>query len=76
MRRKVGEQQDTKVWIRDEQVEFVAWTTRELIYTREEFADTLIRLPRATVQRMLRKGTLRLEGYRPDWAQPHPPDEA
>ncbi|MBN2302857.1 MAG: hypothetical protein JXQ72_00170 [Anaerolineae bacterium] len=67
---------DTRVWIDGEEVEFVAWTLRELIYTRPDFEDTLIRLPQRTVQRMLRKGTLRIEGARPEWANPDAGDEA
>lgn len=63
-------ERDTKIWINGDAVEFVTWTSRELIYTRAGYEDTLIRLPRNTVQRMLKSGALRIEGPRPDWANP------
>jgi hypothetical protein len=58
---------DTRIWLDNEPVVFVTWTADELIYTREGYKDTLIRLPRRTVLRMLQVGSLRLEGFRPDW---------
>ena len=33
-------------------------------------SQTLANLTKSTVRRLLKDGTLRVEGYRPDWADP------
>ncbi len=61
---------DTRVWFGGVEVEFVGWTNYGLVYTRVGSVQTLANLTKSTVRRLLRDGTLRLEGYRPDWADP------
>lgn len=61
---------DTRVWFGGVEVQFVGWTNYGLMYTRVGSAQTLANLTKSTVRRLLRDGTLRVEGYRPDWADP------
>jgi hypothetical protein len=68
---------DTRVWFGGVEVEFVGWTQFGLVYTRVGSMQTLANLTKSTVRRLLRDGTLRIEGYRPDWADPdlYPDDD-
>jgi len=61
---------DTRVWFGGVEVHFVGWTTYGLVYTRVGSMQTLANLTKSTVRRLLRDGTLRVEGFRPDWANP------
>jgi hypothetical protein len=62
------EQHDTKLWLGGVLVDFVKWTPNALLYNMIGSDDTVGHLSRTTVQRLVREGTLRIEGYRPDWA--------
>jgi hypothetical protein len=61
---------DTRVWFGGVEVQFVGWTNYGLVYTRVGSVQTLANLTKSTVRRLLRDGTLRVEGFRPDWADP------
>lgn len=72
----MSEEQDTQLWMGGMQVEFVRWTPHGLIYTRVGSRETLANLTRSTVKRLLKEGTLMIEGYRPDWASSEDSDES
>lgn len=61
---------DTRVWFGGVEVQFFGWTQYGLVYTRVGSMQTLANLTKSTVRRLLRDGTLRIEGYSPDWANP------
>ncbi len=58
----------TQLWIGGVQVGFVKWTPNALLYNMVGSQDTIGHLSRGTVQRLIREGTLVIEGERPDWA--------
>lgn len=64
------QQPDTRLWMGGMEVQFVGWTNYGLVYTRVGSMQTLANLTKSTVRRLLLDGTLRVEGYRPDWADP------
>jgi hypothetical protein len=64
----VDDQETTRLWLGGMEVDFVKWMPTGLIYTRVGSQETIAHLPRASVQRLLQDGTLRIEGYRPGWA--------
>jgi hypothetical protein len=61
---------DTRLWMGGVEVQFVGWTNFGLVYTRVGSMQTLANLTKSTVRRLLQDGTLRIEGYCPDWADP------
>jgi hypothetical protein len=63
------EEHDTRLWMGGIEVEFIKWTPHGLVYTRVGSTETLANLSRNTVIRLLQEGTLRIEGYRPAWAE-------
>ena len=65
----VENETETQVWIAGERVIVVVWTVNEMIYTRSDYKDTLIRLPHRSVLRLLEGGKLRIEGDIPKWVQ-------
>ncbi len=58
----------TRLWMGGVEVDFLRWTAHGLIYTRVGSRETMANLTRGTLRRLLQEGTLRIEGYRPDWA--------
>lgn len=66
----MDDEQDTRLWMGGVEVQFMRWTPHGLIYTRVGSQVTLANLTRTTVRRLLQDGTLRIEGFRPAWADP------
>ena len=64
------ERQDTRLWMGGVEVEFIKWTPHGLVYNRVGSTETLANLSRGTVIRLQQEGMLRIEGYRPAWAEP------
>lgn len=71
----MSQEDETRLWMGGMPVQFVRWTTHGLIYTRVGSRETLANLTRNTVRRLLKDGTLLIEGYRPDWAEPEDSDD-
>ncbi len=63
-------ERDTRLWMGGVEVQFVGWTAYGLVYTRVGSMQTLANLTKSTVRRLMLDGTLKIEGYRPDWADP------
>ncbi len=66
----------TRIWWDNEEVHFVGWTDRALVFHWEDPRETAIHMPRGAVVRLIDKGVLRIEGYIPTWMQvekPAPP---
>jgi hypothetical protein len=72
----MDDEQDTRLWMGGVEVQFMRWTPHGLIYTRVGSRATLANLTRTTVKRLLQDGTLRIEGFRPAWADPDDDDDA
>ena len=66
----------TRIWWDNEEVKFVGWTEKALVFHWEDPRETAIHMPRGAVVRLKDKGVLRIEGYMPIWAhsanQPQP----
>jgi hypothetical protein len=66
----------TRVWWDNEEVKFVGWTEKALVFHWEDPRETAIHMPRGAVLRLMDKGVLRVEGYMPIWlhlgSQPKP----
>jgi hypothetical protein len=59
--------QPTRVWWDGEEVRFVGWTEKALVFHWEDPRETAIHMPRGAVVRLMDKGVLRIEGYVPVW---------
>jgi hypothetical protein len=68
--RTMSQEEETRLWMGGMSIQFVKWTGHGLIYARVGSQETLANLTRSTVKRLLKDGTLVIEGYRPDWACP------
>jgi hypothetical protein len=62
--------QPTRVWWDNEEVRFVGWTDKALVFHWEDPRETAIHMPRGAVVRLVDKGVLRVEGYVPAWMRP------
>ena len=61
----------TRVWWDNEEVKFVGWTEKALVFHWEDPRETAIHMPRGAVMRLMEKGVLRVEGYIPSvWLHP------
>lgn len=60
----------TRIWWNDEEVKFITWTDKTLVFHWEDPRETAIHMPRGVIMRLLDKGVLRIEGERPDWMRP------
>jgi hypothetical protein len=70
-------QQSTRIWWNDEEVKFIGWTEKTLVFHWEDPRETAIHMPRGAVVRLMDKGVLRIEGYVPVWMRPaEPPSPA
>ena len=58
---------NTKLWLGGMPVEFIKWSRHGLIYVRVGSQETVANLSRNTVRRLLKDGTLQIEGFRPAW---------
>lgn len=66
----MSQEDETRLWMGGMPIQFVRWTAHGLIYARVGSQETMANLTRTTVKRLLKDGTLVIEGYRPDWAYP------
>jgi hypothetical protein len=62
--------QPTRIWWDNEEVRFVGWTEKALVFHWEDPRETAIHMPRGAVVRLMEKGVLRIEGYVPAWMRP------
>ena len=62
----------TRIWWDNEEVKFVGWTEKALVFHWEDPRETLIHMPRGAVMRLMDKGVLRVEGYIPVWLRSEP----
>jgi hypothetical protein len=62
--------QPTRIWWDNEEVRFVGWTEKALVFHWEDPRETAIHMPRGAVVRLVDKGVLRVEGYVPAWMRP------
>ncbi len=62
--------QSTRIWWDNEEVKFVGWTEKALVFHWESPRETAIHMPRGAVVRLMDKGVLRIEGYAPVWLRP------
>jgi hypothetical protein len=61
----------TRIWWDNEEVKFVGWTEKALVFHWEDPRETAIHMPRGAVMRLMDKGVLRIEGYIPSiWLRP------
>jgi hypothetical protein len=66
----------TRIWWNEEEVKFVSWTEKTLIFHWEDPRETAIHMPRGVVVRLMNKGVLRIEGHIPGWIRPAEPTPA
>jgi hypothetical protein len=59
----------TRIWWDNEEVKFVGWTEKALVFHWEDPRETAIHMPRGAVVRLMDKGVLRIEGYKPIWVR-------
>jgi hypothetical protein len=62
----------TRIWWDNEEVKFVGWTEKALVFHWEDPRETAIHMPRGAVMRLMDKGVLRVEGYIPVWLRSEP----
>ncbi len=62
--------QPTRIWWDNEEVKFVGWTEKTLVFHWEDPRETAVHMPRGVVMRLMDKGVLRIEGYAPSWLLP------
>jgi hypothetical protein len=62
--------QPTRVWWDNEEVKFVGWTEKALVFHWENPRETAIHMPRGAVMRLMERGVLRIEGHVPGWMRP------
>lgn len=62
----------TRVWWDEEEVRFVRWTEKALVFCWGDARGTAVQMPRGAVVRLLDKGVLRVEGTIPDWLAQKP----
>ncbi len=60
-------QTNTRVWWDGNEVSFIGWTDRALIFTWNNTHDTAVQLPRGAVLRLVQKGVLVVRGQAPRW---------
>ncbi len=63
----MSEEGQTRLRLGGMEVDFVKWLPKGLIYTRIGSQETIASLNQATVRRLVRAGTLEIEGYCPAW---------
>jgi hypothetical protein len=57
----------TQVWWDGNEVDFVRWADKSLVFCWKDARETAVHMPRGAVIRLLKKGVLHIEGYQPDW---------
>lgn len=57
----------TQVWWDGNEVDFVRWTDKSLVFCWKDARETAVHMPRGAVIRLLDKGVLRIEGHQPGW---------
>lgn len=66
----------TRVWWDGEEVQFIRWTQRSLVFHWQDPRETAMHMPRGAVLRLMEKGVLRVEGEMPNWPEaPSPPPQ-
>lgn len=65
--------QPTRIWWDNEEVKFIGWTDKALVFQWEDPRETAIHMPRGAVVRLIDKGVLRIEGFLPVWMHPSEP---
>jgi hypothetical protein len=60
----------TRVWWDNEEVKFIGWTDKALVFQWEDPRETAIHMPRGAVVRLVDRGVLRIEGFVPVWMRP------
>ena len=58
----------TRIWWDGNEVEFVRWTERALVFSWGDPHETAIHMPRGAVLRLMEKGVMQIEGELPEWA--------
>ena len=58
---------DTRVWWDSNEVAFIRWTEKSLVFAWPNAYDTAIHMPRGAVLRLVQKGILHIEGNMPNW---------
>ncbi len=57
----------TRIWWDGNEVEFVRWTERALVFSWGDPHETAIHMPRGAVLRLMEKGVMQIEGELPEW---------
>jgi len=57
----------TQVWWDGNEVDFVRWTDKSLVFCWKDARETAVHMPRGAVIRLLDKGVLHIEGHQPEW---------
>ena len=58
----------TRIWWDGNEVEFIRWTDRGVLFNWGDPRETAVHMPRGAVARLLEKGVLRIEGEGPTWS--------
>jgi hypothetical protein len=62
--------QPTRVWWDNEEVKFIGWTDKALVFQWADPRETAIHMPRGAVVRLVDRGVLHIEGFVPVWMRP------
>jgi hypothetical protein len=57
----------TRVWWDGNEVAFIRWTEKSLVFAWPNAYETAIHIPRGAVLRLVQKGILHIEGNMPNW---------
>jgi hypothetical protein len=60
----------TRVWWDGDEVEFICWTDKGLVFNWNDARETAVHMPRGAVVRLMDKGVLYVEGQMPTWINP------
>ena len=72
----MSNEHQTRLRLGGMEVDFVKWLPKGLIYTRIGSEETIASLNQASVRRLVREGTLEIEGYCPEWVWSDDDDSA
>jgi hypothetical protein len=66
------EDHNTRVWWDGDEVVFIRWTEKSLVFSWNDVTETAIHMPRGAVLRLLQKGVLQVKGEMPTWTHLEP----
>lgn len=59
---------ETRIWWNGNEVSFIRWTEKGVVFNWGDPHETAMHLPRGTVARLVEKGVMQIQGHAPIWA--------